>query len=350
MKEHPTPTLLEKEWATKIQPQLIKDLIPVVNRLPRTLSKEKKIFEPQLCMVGESTKGSSVVQLKPTVWVRCGSKRCQAVIKAAVDDLAYLRAFSHGTVHVGIYAPRPAGREAEDSAFFGVQSDTLIVDQLCGNSSACGLRLRIVSSQEPERVSTIGGFIVVNDRSYGMTTAHTLFPDDFTDEETDSASVDSSDDSGEREEGDTDSRGASEDSSSPPEKRSCRTEELHHKTETVGSPRLGPCSYSGYKGDLSGSDVALVDMGLGAQFKLRNEYDSCNARWPILITKWQTEDEKPFVGTVHIVCPFQGVREGFILEGKSLFVQDSAIFKTRKIQLSEPLGKNTKLPPLINDR
>lgn len=57
------------------------------------------------------------------------------------------------------------------------------------------------------------------------------------------------------------------------------------------------------------------------------------------ITKWNTEINDPFVGTVQIVCPFQGVREGSLLEGKSLFVQESAVFQTRRIQLSEPLGK-----------
>lgn len=177
-------------------------------------------------MAGGSTKGSTPVQLKPTTLVRCGSKRCQTENKAAVDDLAYLRAFSHGTVHVGTRAPRPAGREEENSAFVGAENGSLVIDQLCSNSSACGLRLRIVSSTELGIFSTqsftIGGFVIVNDKLYGLTTAHSLFPDEFADEETNSCSEDSSDRSVESEEWDTEYRRTSEDSVSPPEKRTCR--------------------------------------------------------------------------------------------------------------------------------
>lgn len=107
---------IEAKWTGEIRPRLIKDLLPVLQILPRSMSSEETIIEPELCMAGYVTGRATAVQLKPTVWIRCGGKKCRKVIRKAVDDLYYLRSFSQGLVEVRIRAPRPAASLIEFSS------------------------------------------------------------------------------------------------------------------------------------------------------------------------------------------------------------------------------------------
>lgn len=102
MRDLPCPPHIEAKWTGEIRPRLIKDLLPVLQILPRSMSSEETIIEPELCMAGYVTGRATAVQLKPTVWIRCGGKKCRKVIRKAVDDLDYLRSFSQGPVEVRI--------------------------------------------------------------------------------------------------------------------------------------------------------------------------------------------------------------------------------------------------------
>jgi hypothetical protein len=346
MREHPIPPSLETEWVKVIRVRLVKDLIPVVQGLPRTLCRKDKVIEPELCMAGELKKGSQDVHLKPTVWIRCGSKKCREKVKAAVDDLSYLRSFSRGTVQVGLHAPRAAGKDSEESengSYYEQQNEmTLIVEQISNSSSACGLRLQILTSNYEKittRFATIGGLIQVNGAVYGLTTAHSLIPEKAFDN--DETGI-SSDARSEESESDLESLATSTESFARAEKAPQDNSIYTGATIRIGDPRLGPFSFASSGTDIVGSDFALIELGigLGAHDFLRNEYilDNAGDVPPIQINTWEGKDDEPFVGQVHIICAFQDVREGFLLKEKSLFIQEGAVFHTRKIQMSQPLG------------
>ncbi|KAF2023645.1 hypothetical protein EK21DRAFT_118556 [Setomelanomma holmii] len=93
-REQPVPEALASEWQTDIRGRLIQDLCPILQSLPHSLSREKTIVEPDFCMIGKLCGASDQVELRPTVVIRCGSKRCQKAIAEAVEDLGYLQSFS----------------------------------------------------------------------------------------------------------------------------------------------------------------------------------------------------------------------------------------------------------------
>lgn len=108
IKDIPVPEPLEMEWVNVVRVQLLEDLHRVTQSLPRSLPKQKTTIMPELCMVGEAKSPTDFVELKPTVWIRCGSRRCKKAVSEAVKDLRYLHVFSKGRVHVHRRAPRLA--------------------------------------------------------------------------------------------------------------------------------------------------------------------------------------------------------------------------------------------------
>jgi hypothetical protein len=100
------PATLEITWSSKTRKRLITDLQPILTSLPRSLSRDERIIELELCMSGRADT-SNRAQLSPSIWIRCGSKRCRDEIRKAVADLSYLRVFQ---VHVRLDAPRFACR------------------------------------------------------------------------------------------------------------------------------------------------------------------------------------------------------------------------------------------------
>ncbi|KAH8731768.1 hypothetical protein GQ44DRAFT_721947 [Phaeosphaeriaceae sp. PMI808] len=101
----PPPEELQMEWRQTIRPHLLKNLLTVIASLPPSLSRIETTIEPELCMSGKVLPGHLTVLLKPTIWLRCGSKPCQKAVQIAVEDIGHILRFP---VHVTQFPPRPA--------------------------------------------------------------------------------------------------------------------------------------------------------------------------------------------------------------------------------------------------
>ena len=103
LKDLPPPATLEANWARTTRTRLVTDLRPVLASLPKALSRDETVIELELCMSGRVNSASNMVQLRPAIWIRCGSSRCRDSIRAAAADLLYIRVFQ---VHFQLNAPR----------------------------------------------------------------------------------------------------------------------------------------------------------------------------------------------------------------------------------------------------
>lgn len=106
LKDLAPPVEAEGIWLSTIRTRLIMDLKPILASLPKSLSIDETVIEPELCMSGHTDQGASdFVHLTPSIWIRCGSKRCKEDIRTAVADLSYVRSIP---VHFRLDAPRIA--------------------------------------------------------------------------------------------------------------------------------------------------------------------------------------------------------------------------------------------------
>jgi len=115
----PPPATVEATWSSTTRKRLITDLRPVLASLPKSLPRDETIIELELCMSGRIDAASNQVILSPSIWIRCGSKRCRDEIQKAVADLSYLRAFQ---VHFRLDAPRFACRSTRCSSIVARQA------------------------------------------------------------------------------------------------------------------------------------------------------------------------------------------------------------------------------------
>jgi hypothetical protein len=146
----------------------------------------KTIIEAELCLVDEANTKADVVELRPTVVIRCGSKRCQRAVEIAVklwitcklSVSAILRFTVEPLFHRG--APVPASKcsksNPQRSNSFSTGQVTSRLELVLSNpTSAC--RVRLQSSRDSdqsswENTSIVGGLIRVDDVVYGLTTGH----------------------------------------------------------------------------------------------------------------------------------------------------------------------------------
>ena len=362
LKEMPPPRYLENEWLTSIRIRLVKDLLPVTKALPRSLSPRESVIEPELCMVGEADPKSQNVIMRPTVWIRCGSRKCRKAVQEAVNDLHYLQTFSRGRIQVRLRAPRPAGdslKPAPDRfrGILGIHTLTLQLQNNEHGRNVYGRRLRITNG--PNGIgnawtSTIGGLIRVDDVVYALTTAHSIF------EALRPTTKDYNDDS------DTDSGF----SSLEPEVYIASSAQCSGSNIEKG-PRqeigrleyqdvdLALASYAGesLSADREGSPTkvnAVTDFALikwpdsflrDSLYNVQQPYTFYNnyispTKNLLALTSF---DENPEEGEVAVLCHPNELCTGWLLSGNSLFMQRDALFQTRKIQMREPLRKQNLL-------
>ena len=395
LKEMPPPRALEKEWIERRR-QLLNDLSPVINSLPRSLSDAQTRCEPELCMAGDASDKSGTVQLKPTVWIRCGSPKCKKAVRQAVKDLSYIHVFSSGPVRVHLNAPWPAAittcngfdevfssaikepvsetqaSESQRHSFnrippsFEGRASLRIRIMLPENSSACGMRARITSIQNSrlqQHNCVIGGLIRVDGIVYGLTTGHSIF-----DSLLPNSSEDTSDLSDDGDDSDSGSLSLQDNAQRTPSIQpplpSAAEDRLISSTyqaEASWSNRwsegkLGPVSYAGlfgadrymdhvYHTPLS-SDFALIEMSL-TDPSLSNTYESADiftagtSEEPTRTIKWNVDNvaEVPQSGEVKILSGTKGVQTAFVLTGDAAFMQRGAVFWTKKLQTKYPLGQ-----------
>ena len=350
--EMPPPPKRETEWQNSIRIRLVKDLQPVTQNLPRNLKTKETIIEPELCMVGEVDSKTQYVTMKPTVWIRCGSKKCRKAVQKAVDDLHYLQIFSRGRVQVHLHAPWPAGDSGLDALGEQYGHDSLQLQlQHYPMSSACGAKLLIsVKSGDAKQLwtSTIGGLIRVDNHVYALTTAHSIFQALESGAQGDHDTQSNSD-------SDTESLFSLDDNDYNFTGSKRLTAQDGHSVQSVASETLQavdvalelasyaghikrPLGQDGFTTTHANGDFALIRWPTGAA-PPKNEYRSFTG--PTIEVDSMGEDLCP--GEVVILLGSEDVITGSLLPGIAVFLQRDAIFHTRKIQTSSPLSKQKSL-------
>lgn len=363
MREMPPPLAALSEWEDRIKPRLVKDLYSVLNALPRSLKSEETIVEPDLCMSGEASSRSTSVHMIPTIWIRCGSKKCKRAVSRAVSDLGYMRNLNTFQTQIRVRAPKPAAFNkavrlgASNDAFVGSPQTLnckLEVQKAAPMTSACGLKLRVQSEDCTDRICTIGGLVRLDDEIYGLTTGHTLMDvgkkmGEPAEQSDTSPAHDTSDTDSDCSGVIDDDRSDFEDgllrsSSDVFQSSGCLSPQMAEmQWETVQS--LGPTAFAG-QGSLLGaldslrdapsnSDIALIK--LTSNTLLRNYYTVPVTTFTESVVG-TFHDDQLVEGHVWILAGRNEVREGFLLRAKSMFMQRGALFETRKIQLDSPLG------------
>ncbi|KAH7071478.1 hypothetical protein BKA63DRAFT_518018, partial [Paraphoma chrysanthemicola] len=201
----PPPERMEAEWRHIIRPRLIMNLMSVIGALSPSLSQAEKTIVPELCMSGTIYPGRLMVALRPTVWIRCGSKECRKAVERAVADLSHMQRLH---VHITLLAPHPAGLAQRRIKFSGrtdlvpddLADEILPIDvanssdsnhaadwtQVIGNSTlrirvepisgtACGLKIHLHAANGAAYSCILGGLVMVDDEVFGLTTAHALW-------------------------------------------------------------------------------------------------------------------------------------------------------------------------------
>ena len=363
VKDTPVPSSIQVQWIS-IRPRLIRDLRLVVQSLPRSLSREKTIVEPEICMAGKIDVKTGKVELKPAVWIRCGSRRCQKAITQAVEDLGYLQAFSRGPVRVHRKAPRFAANSTrispQDRGPLASPSLQILFSEI---GSACGatISFSFPNGSLSKRTSTLGGLIRVDNKIYGLTTAHAivdLLPDDFGNnlyDDSDAESISSrssSCSSLENTEHDRRLRLQSENNTLYLKKPFMPSMPSSSRPPSSTCATLGPFHYSGFGNQLNegislseseGCDFALIDIDPDRS-PLLNFYKSHPITSEVVaqtyvVGEFFPETELDRAGPVSIICPPDDVIDGELLEGTWQFFDRATVFTTEKIQTKSPLGK-----------
>lgn len=159
----PSPVAMSKRWHSEIKVRLIGDIHLASLSLPRSLARDKTIVELEFCMTGTRSGLSDVVEMKPTVLIRCGSRRCQRAVANAVKELGYLKAFSRDRIILHHRPPRLASSPGviHDSAKHAsdtVSDDVSIKVRMPMHNYACGLQVK-VQHLDKAYDCTIGGLI-----------------------------------------------------------------------------------------------------------------------------------------------------------------------------------------------
>ncbi|KAL1633086.1 hypothetical protein SLS56_003157 [Neofusicoccum ribis] len=239
LKQMPPPEDLEKEWREHVRPRLAVDVLTVIEKLPKSLTRNETVVELELCMAGYAKENDLKVDLRPTVWLRCGSKKCRKAVRSAVQPLAYLNDFVNKRIEIRCRGPYPAAfvpieptqpgiRVVDDNCVIHLHVETADNQQ----SSACGTRLLVTVCREEEIVaqqsSTIGGMISLPTRKttsedstatvpdhksilHGLTTGHGLV-DLYTDALKSKSNVPGTDESASQSETDSDDAALEDDS------------------------------------------------------------------------------------------------------------------------------------------
>jgi hypothetical protein len=290
-----------------IRQRLIMDLRPVLQSLPPVLSRHETVIELDLCMAGEATGKSSRVTLRPTIWIRCGSKQCQKSVQQAINDLDYLPKIK---ISVQISAPRPAS----------TSKSAWIATVKAGSSSVCGLEVRMTSG-DGFRMCRIGGLIKVDGTIYGLTTAHSIFEAELKLDDTDEISIIQHIESAPR----------------------------NTESEIWAQANITLASYSGHPvigGHLAGlpashgTDIALIEMNLH-EHEVINHYRKPASRKSGIQEACLIKNVPSILeaGEVCIICSTEDVRTGFLLGDDAMFFDRAGTFNTKKIRTEAPLGK-----------
>jgi hypothetical protein len=363
--ELPPPERARHEWCYEVRPELIKNLRTVIDSLPPSFTRAETTVEPELCMSGRVLPGHQTVVLKPTVWIRCGSKACQKAVQRAVADLSHVKRFP---INVTLHAPRPASastvpfglswdldvsRQDEADQILSVEhteptnggshdgvalilQDTLnvSVQPFAGaRRSACGLKVEFSTPSGACYTSTLGGLILLNHAVMGLTTAHAVYGDASHVERT----LDVRREDGNERNGDHSSDRGTEfeaDESEAPLPASLFAAKFGNQCFPPVEATLGALARSN---DYN-ADFVLLKLHPEHSQYARNAYVS--SRGDEIIDR-TSQDLTARV--VHLVCSSESPTSGHLLDGDCTILDKEGHWITRKIQLEKPLRKFRRL-------
>jgi hypothetical protein len=341
--ELPPPEGLQLEWRQTIRSQLVKNLMTVIASLPKSLTRSETMIEPELCMSGENFHGYSTVTLTPTIWIRCGSKQCRKAVQQVVVDLSHIQRFP---VHVTLQAPRPASA-GQASYSLSRDTDPSMVDEIslvepsrpvpvadmlsrqpptihnslvvrvqsmnANQQSACGLRVQFCGPNGSITTCTLGGLVLLDDIVVGLTTAHAMF-DDSSD--VDSPLV-------LEKVQDVDNHGPSTrsdfESSVPATLLAANLGNFYFppRSETVQIATSN---------NENSHDFALLQLNHEINEVVYNVYQTSCGRQII-----DTISRDLTARAVHIVCSYEDVKPGQILDGDCVLIDKEGCWETKKI-------------------
>lgn len=102
LKDISPPVSLQQKWWPTTRKRLVLDLHQGLKSLHKNLTRDEAMIEPEFCMSGRADSALQTVQLRPSIWIRCGSKICRECVRKSVGDLSYL---SGSTIHFRLDAP-----------------------------------------------------------------------------------------------------------------------------------------------------------------------------------------------------------------------------------------------------
>ncbi|KAJ4007664.1 hypothetical protein NW752_010332 [Fusarium irregulare] len=178
-------------WEKQVLPRLLTDIKEFEKKMRRSSktrrSRHRLSIAPELRMSGYVIEATNKVKLLPRIWILYGHDTWRKSVQKFVKELEWLSLEGFGEVEVHPGGPKLSALESssmilgldfnEDHMYYLDQRTTLYlhVEQTEGDS-ACGLvccatvmRDGAVMSQ---RLSRIGGILHVNDKPFGVTTAH----------------------------------------------------------------------------------------------------------------------------------------------------------------------------------
>lgn len=357
--EMPMPIEMNKQWNQVIRQRLIVDIGSVSEALPGSLPQHKLAVEPAFCMVGESGTETDLVDLYPTVLIRCGCKRLRRAMEKALISLDYLQDFSGGRTLVIENAPRLASCQVTaefphlDQTHLGHQE---LRTALLDSSSSCSIPLACTTFDPTRtRLSLIGGLIKVDGIPYGLTTAHSIVEtwpkgtsDDMYSSGTDSDSWDES----------PDSSTSSMTTLSPPPHEPASGEARCSKDQEYCKPKidlngyednafLEAYSYGSHRVPHSKTNAyAVSERGDFALINLAQKYQHLPNKYVASSEHRITEitSAESCSGPVSIVCSSSDVRPACLLDDDHLFMSGPTVFCTKKLQTKVPLGQSQRSP------
>lgn len=350
--ELPVPKRMESMWNSRLSTRILADLAKIT----------KSVVEAELRMVGEVNVDTGLVDLQPTVLIRCKSKKHREKVEKRVKELSYIHTFSGGNLRVILGAPKLASRSMPLSSRNNMVDDhSVVLPSLHlmnpAPESACGLKMIAQSAISGQsRMCTIGGLIKVGDRIYGLTTGHSVVPTALcggseTDSDSDSDTSESSEESIPVGEPARVSKSSLPFEDRPETYLHAQTHNTtkHDDTSPKGPPvSIGAYSYCAQRqpskpgDDLAASDFALVELPEACQ-KLPNTYrvPSTEPSEICTVTSFQESWSDNTSNEVMIVCSQDDVRLGRLFPGPQAFVNHSTIVSTRKVEiLGQPLGQS----------
>jgi hypothetical protein len=360
--EIPPPKRLQVEWRQKGRADLREDLKMATLSLPSSLSRAETAIEAELCMSGILLEGRQTVALRPTIWIHCGSKRCQKVVQQAVADLRHPQRFP---IIVTRGAPIPAAlvrrpvrlvdnvhliptdaideilpvvstgstthaEQYPEKQIVGGGTLEIEVQSILQNNSACGLPVRLRTHNGDTYICTIGGMVTLNDTLLGLTTAHAIWDSAFYKEEHIPGSL-----------AETQHRVFGPAYSPPPISFLRRgapwsPAALHAASYGASFASEAPAiSAATTSGHAHNQDFALLYFEIDQGRTVSNEY--WTSLGPQTVNKTSQDLSER---TVKLICSPNDVKEGQLLDDDCVIMDNAGCWETRKIQLKETLGES----------